>query len=245
MAIIELVDVDTIYEGERIPAIRDISLKIEEGEFLAVIGPNGAGKTTLLETINGILQHTRGKATVFGKAVNKFGRSLRKEIGYVFQEFEFDDFTPFLIDDVVLMGRFGKIGLLKRPSRHDYRIAREMMNLVGINEMEKRAIGKLSGGQQQKVLLARILTKEPRILLLDEPFSNLDYNARADISDKLCQLHEKMNLTILMVTHDMSFIPDRCNRAVLMNRGRIIADGTPEEVLNHSFLNFTEVYRRN
>lgn len=227
---------DTIYEGERIPAIRDINLKIEEGEFLSVVGPNGAGKTTLLETINGILEYTRGKATVFGKEVKKFGCSVRKEIGYIFQEFEFDDLTPFLVEDVVLMGRFGKIGLLKRPSREDRERAREMMDLIGLNGMEKRAIGKLSGGQQQKVLLARILTKDPKILLLDEPFSNLDFKARVDISDKICRLHEKKNLTILMVIHDMTFIPERCNRAVLMNGGRIIADGAPEEVLNHDFL---------
>ena len=223
---------DTIYEGERVPAIRDINLKIEEGEFLSVIGPNGAGKTTLLETINGLLEYTSGKVTVFGKEVKKFGRSLRKEIGYIFQEFEFDDFTPFLVEDVVLMGRFGKIGLFKRPSREDYRIVREMMDLIGINGMEKRAIGKLSGGQQQKVLLARMLAKDPRILLLDEPFSNLDYKARLDISDKICHLHREKNLTILMVMHDIGFVPERCSRVILISAGRIIADGAPEKVLD-------------
>lgn len=238
MAIIELVDVDTIYEGERIPAIRDINLKIEEGEFLAIVGPNGAGKSTLLETINGILEYTRGKVTIFGKDVKKFGSLIRKEIGYLFQNFEFDDLTPFLVEDVILMGRFGKIGLLKRPSPEDYKIVQEVMDFVGINGMENRPIGKLSGGQHQKVLLARILAKEPKILLLDEPFSNLDFKARVDISDKLCRLHKEKNLTILMVTHDMSFIPERCNRAVLMNGGRIIGDGTPEEILNRGFLKF-------
>ncbi|MDI6811598.1 MAG: ATP-binding cassette domain-containing protein [archaeon] len=141
------------------------------------------------------------------------------------------------MEDVILMGRFGKIGLLKRPSPEDYKIMQEVMDFVGINGMENRPIGKLSGGQQQKVLLARILAKEPKILLLDEPFSNLDFKARVDILDKLCRLHKEKNLTILMVTHDMSFIPERCNRAVLMNGGRIIGDGTPEEVLNRVFLN--------
>jgi zinc/manganese transport system ATP-binding protein len=224
--------VDTIYEGERVPAIRGINLAIEEGEFLSLIGPNGAGKTTLLETVNGILGYTSGSVSVFGKDVRKFGRTLRKEIGYVFQEFEFDDFTPFLIEDVILMGRFGKIGLLKRPSRADYRIVREMMELLGIESLEGRPIGKLSGGQQQKVLLARTLAKEPRILLLDEPFSNLDYKAKADISDKICHIHEQKNITILMVTHDINFIPERCNRVVVMNGGGVIADGTPKEVLD-------------
>ena len=236
MTPIELFNVDTIYEGERTPAIRDISLRVERGEFLCIIGPNGAGKTTLLETINGLLEHTRGEIRILGKAIIRFGRFIRQEIGYIPQEFGVDVLTPFLVEDVVLMGRFGKIGFLKSVSNKDWQKAKEAMELVGIDELSRRPVGKLSGGQLQKVMIARALAKDPKILLLDEPFSNLDFNASADISQQISRLHEERGLTILAVIHDISAIPERCGRIILMNRGRIVKDGPPERVLNPDLL---------
>jgi ABC-type molybdenum transport system ATPase subunit/photorepair protein PhrA len=165
-SIIELKNVSTVYEGERVPAIRDIDLTIESGEFVAIIGPNGAGKTTLLETINGLLPHTRGQVRVLGRDVARFGPQLRSQIGYVPQEFQFDETTPVLVRDVVLMGRYGRIGLFRRPTAEDYAQVQEALELLGLAELAERPLGKLSGGQQQKVLLARALAKEPKILLL-------------------------------------------------------------------------------
>jgi len=224
-------DVDTIYEGERIPAIRGITLKIKDGEFVCIIGPNGAGKTTLLETINGILPSTGGKVYVFGKDVKEFGHFLRREIGYVPQEVAVDELSPFLVEDVVMMGRFGKIGILKSSTSDDFEAVKRAINWVGINDLVKRPVGKLSGGQLQRVMIARALAKEPKILLLDEPFSSLDIKASQEISRRICELHRDFGLTTIMVTHDITSIPEMCGRAILMNNGEIIREKIPREIL--------------
>lgn len=229
--IIELTDVDTIYEGERVPAIRDINLQIIQSEFVAVIGPNAVGKTTLLETINGLLPPTKGRVLVFGRDIVKYGNRIRKEIGYIPQDISFHSLTPFLVKDVVLMGRYGKIGLLRRPSSTDLQAREWALEQVGITKLLARPIGKLSGGQQQKVLIARMLAKEPRIILLDEPFSNLDFKATEQISEIIENLHDKLNLTTLIVLHDLGSIPERCDQLILMNRGRIARIDSPGEIL--------------
>lgn len=234
--IIEIIDVDTIYEGEKIPAIRDISLKVDEGDFMTIIGPNAVGKTTLLETINGLLLHTRGQVLVSGQEIQQAGHQLRKEIGYIPQDISFDPLTPHLVRNVVLMGRYGKIGLFRRPSSNDLDISEWALAQVGIEELASRPIGKLSGGQQQKVLIARMLAKDPRILLLDEPFSNLDFKATGEISDIICRLHDKLRLTTLIVLHDLNSIPERCNRVTLMNQGHIVRVGSPSDMLTEEVI---------
>jgi len=226
---IKLKNVETIYEGERTPVIKNIKLEIKKGEFLTVIGPNGAGKTTLLETINGLLD-SKGKGIVFGKEIRKFGSEIRKNIGYVPQDFSCDSLTPFLVKDVVMMGRFGKIGVLKSPSEKDHEIVKKTLSFLGISELEKKPIGKLSGGQLQKVMIARALAKEPEILLLDEPFSNLDLTSRSDISEKISFLNGR-GMTVIMVVHDISSIPERCKRIVMIDNGNIVMDDGREKVL--------------
>lgn len=229
---IELRGVATIYEGERLPAIYDIDLRVEQGEFVALIGPNGVGKTTLLETINGLLEHTAGEVRVFGQEVGKNGHRIRQRVGYIPQEIAFDERTPFLVKDVVLMGRFGRIGLLRRPAAADHRAVERALELVGIEDLALRPIGKLSGGQQQKAMLARALAKEPELLLLDEPFSNLDFVAREEVSSVIVRLHEELKLTTLIVLHDLKGLPPCCGRVVLMRQGRVFRDGPPAEVLD-------------
>ncbi|MFW6012614.1 MAG: metal ABC transporter ATP-binding protein [Candidatus Bipolaricaulota bacterium] len=235
--VIELNDVDTVYEGERFPAIRNIDLQVDCGEFSVVLGPNGVGKTTLLETINGLLSPTRGEVKVFGKDVQRFGEQIRKKIGYIPQDVSFDPLTPFLVKNVVLMGRYGKIGLIHRPQPSDWERARWALEQVGIREFEGRPIGKLSGGQQQKVLIARMVAKDPSIMLLDEPFSNLDFVAVEEISDLICTLHDELSLTTAMVLHNLESIPSRCNRLILMGEGSIARTGDPDLMLNSDVLN--------
>jgi len=120
MNIIDLQNVETIYEGERIPVIYNINLTVKTGEFVAIIGPNGAGKTTLLETINGLLPYTSGKGFVFGKEISKYKTAIRKEIGYVIQNFEIEPLAPFLCKDIVMSGRSGKVGLFRFTSKKDW-----------------------------------------------------------------------------------------------------------------------------
>ena len=233
---IELHAVDTIYEGEKIPSLKNINLHVNKGEFIAIIGPNGAGKTTLLETINGLLESKKGKVIVLGKELNGDGNGIRKLVGYVPQDYSIDELTPLLVSDVVLMGRFGKIGLLKPITKNDKEIAKNMIDYLGISDLSHRPIGKLSGGQAQKVMIARALAKEPEILLMDEPFSNLDFEARKDVSEKLSHFHKSKQMTFVIVIHDIASIPKVCNRIIVMDAGKIIADGKKEDILKPELL---------
>ena len=219
---ITLENVYTIYQGEKVPTLQNVNLTVHQGEFLTIVGPNGAGKTTLLETVIGLLHYT-GDIYVLGMDLNKQGTEIRKRVSYVPQEFTCDSLTPFLVRDVVLMGRYGKIGLLRSPTDEDHRAVAQTLEFLSITTLQNTPVGKLSGGQLQKVMIARALTAEPDILLLDEPFSNLDLKSRSDITDKISLLHEK-GLTILMVIHDRSAIPESCKRIITMDKGEIVSD---------------------
>jgi zinc/manganese transport system ATP-binding protein len=230
-SIIKLEDVSTVYEGERRPAIRDVNLTLERNELVYVIGPNAAGKTTLLETVNGLLPVFRGKLSVLGLDVQTRGRTVRCQIGYVPQDFMVEPGEPYKALDVVLMGCYGRIGTLHRPEETDREKAVKAMQLLGVEELADRPMGKLSGGQQQKVMLARAIAKEPKILLLDEPFSNLDPESKDKIPSLMRQLHEETELTIIIVTHDVSSMLKQCHRAIVMVNGRILVDESPEKAL--------------
>ena len=229
--VIHLNNIDTIYEGEKIPVIHEINLTVRKNDFLAIIGPNGAGKTTLLETINGILPYTAGEGKVFGKQITNHKNTIRKNIGYVIQNFEIESRAPFLCKDVVMSGRSGKIGLFRFPSKKDWDAVWKSMGLVGMIDYAHRAVGKLSGGEFQKILLARALAQEPDILLLDEPFSNLDFSARNQIEILLNRIHDQYKTTIVMVSHDLTFLPAQCNRVIVMDKGSIVMDDIKEKVL--------------
>lgn len=229
--VIELEDVSTVYEGERRPAIRDVNLTLEENELVYVVGPNASGKTTLLETINGLLPTAKGKINVFGHDLRTQGRTAARDIGYVPQDFMVEPGEPYTSLDVVMMGRYGKIGVLNRPDEKDIEKTMKAMRLLDIEELSKRPMGKLSGGQQQKVMIARAIAKEPKILLLDEPFSNLDPESRERIPSLISQLHDEEELTTIIVTHDIHGILKICRRVVVMGNGRILADEPPGKAL--------------
>ncbi len=229
--IICLQNIETTYEGERTPVISNITLSVKSGEFIAVIGPNGAGKTTLLETINGLLPYISGKGFVFGKDIARYTTAIRRDIGYVIQNFELDPRAPFLCKDVIMSGRAGKIGLLRFPSKKDWEVVWDALRLVGMIDFARRPIGKLSGGEFQKILLARALAQEPALLLLDEPFSNLDIAARRQMEILLNRIHEKRNMTVIMVSHDLSMVPSSCKRILVLDKGKIIMDGKKEHIL--------------
>jgi zinc/manganese transport system ATP-binding protein len=230
-SIIKLENVSTVYEGERRPAIKDVNLTLRRNELVYVVGPNAAGKTTLLETINGLLPLFRGKISVLGLDVQTQGRTVRCEIGYVPQDFMVEPGEPYKALDVVLMGRYGRIGTLHRPEEKDREKAVEAMRLLRVEELVDRPMGKLSGGQQQKVMLARAIAKEPKILLLDEPFSNLDPESREIIPSLLGRLHEENKLTTIIVTHDIHNMLKQCRRAIVIIDGRILVDESPEKAL--------------
>jgi zinc/manganese transport system ATP-binding protein len=221
--IIKLHDVYTAYEGADRPTLTGISLSIGKGEFVVIGGPNGAGKTTLLETINGMLPITHGEATVCGHDVRGDGVQVRCRVGYLLQNFAFDPLTPFTVEEVVLMGRFGKIGLFRKPGKEDHEAVRKALRLLGIEDLATRPIGQLSGGQQQKVLLAQNLARNPEVLLLDEPFSNLDMFARESINDLLTRLVTS-GISVVIVSHAFDDLPDHEVRVLVMHDGRISLD---------------------
>jgi len=246
-AIIKLEDVSTVYEGERRPAIKGVNLTLKRNELVYIVGPNASGKTTLLETINGLLPPFKGKVSVFGLDVQSHGRRVRCEIGYVPQDFMVKPGEPYTALDVVLMGLYGQIGFLHQPEEKDQKKALEAMKLLGIEELVNRPMGKLSGGQQQKVMLARAIAKKPTILLLDEPFSNLDPESRAKIPSLITRLHEEKELTTLIVTHDIHHMIDQCHRVVAISNGKIVFDGKPENAIpiieNHPHTTSLEAIR--
>jgi len=240
LSIVELEGIYTAYEGDDKPIIKDLTLQIDRGEYVVIGGPNSAGKTTLLESINGLVKITHGRATVCGYDVGRRGHEVRKKVGYVLQNFYFDPFTPFTTEQVVMMGRIGRLGLLKRPKEEDYAATSRAIRLVGIEDLAQKTIGTLSGGQQQKVMIAHNLAKEPELLLLDEPFSNLDFSAREFLQGVLQNL-VKSGTPIVMVSHAFDGLPDIPIHLVVMNEGRITENvecpaGDVEEIVRKTSL---------
>jgi zinc/manganese transport system ATP-binding protein len=231
-----LKNVSTTYEGEKKPAIKEISLSVNKGEFICIVGPNGAGKTTLLETICGCLKPVAGEIRVLGYDMVKNGVKARRKIGYVPQDFMVQPEEPYKALDVVLMGRYGKIGLIRRVGGEDLDKALAAMRMLEIEEFKDKPVGKLSGGQQQKVMIARALAKEPEILLLDEPLSNLDYDARIKVSEVIGRLNRESAITTLVVAHNPEHLIQQCDRVIVITNGRIIADIKCEDLEIEDFI---------
>ena len=222
-------------------ALRGVSLRVKSEEFVGIIGPNGAGKTTLLTIVNGLGKLLHGRVSVLGYYIAPGnGHSLRKKVGYVAQVQNIDPRMPMNVREVVMIGRYGLLGLLRRPSRHDWEIVDEMLELVDMSHLARRPIGHLSGGEQQRVAIARCLAQEPELFLLDEPTASLDWKAQSGILELVKQIHDSRHLTTLFVTHDLSCLPVACDRVVLMKEGFIWGEGSPDELLTDA--NLSQLY---
>lgn len=232
-------------------ALRGVSLEVRASEFVGIVGPNGAGKTALLTVVNGLGRLLSGRVWVLGHYLTAGnGHSLRKKVGYVPQVHNIDPRMPMSVREVVMIGRYGLLGLLRRPGRHDWEIVDEAIELVGMSHLAQRPIGHLSGGEQQRVAIARCLAQEPELFLLDEPTASLDWKAQSDILELVKQIHNSRQLTTLFVTHDLSALPVACDRVVLMKEGLIWGEGSPVELLTDENLSrlydmpISEVKRR-
>jgi len=220
-------------------ALEDISLTIPESEFVGVIGPNGSGKTTLCRAVLGLMAPLRGTLRVLDCACEELRCRHRALIGYLPQKGMLDRNFPVTVLEAVMMGRYGALGLFRRPSRRDREISLEALTHVGMDHHRDSALGALSGGQQQRVFIARALAQQPRILLLDEPTTGLDITAQHSVVELIQQLHRHLKLTILMITHDINMIRSRVDRLVLL-KTKLFAAGPPQEVLNPEIL--SQVY---
>ena len=229
--VVELSDVWVELGGHVV--LEGITMGVGEGEFVSVVGPNGAGKTTLLRVILGLVRPTRGEVRVFGRTPWELGRR-RARIGYVPQTEGIDLGFPVRVLDVVLMGRYGLLGWVRRPGPEDRRAAREALELVGIPHLADRPIGECSGGERQRALLARALAAEPELLLLDEPTTGVDPAASEDFYELLRRVQER-GVTIVMVTHDIGVVSRYVDKVACINR-RLVVHGRPEEVLTDEAL---------
>ncbi len=181
-----------------IHVLQNVNLSIKRNELIGIIGPNGGGKTTLLKLLLGLLEPTKGRVRIFGKSP----KQGRKEVGYVPQHSDFDRTFPISVLEVVLLGRLGGKRLFSVYSEEDRKIAAYSLKKVGMEKYIKRQINALSGGQIQRVLIARALATEPKLLILDEPLSSVDQDFQKSFYELLAELKKEM--TILLVTHDVS-----------------------------------------
>jgi ABC-type Mn2+/Zn2+ transport system ATPase subunit len=222
-AAIELNEV-SVKKSKRVLLDR-INLRILKNEFVGVIGPNGAGKTSLLNVIAGF-EKFRGELRLFGREESWMrSRNVRMRVGYVPQSFEIDPSFPILAVEAVMIGSYGRTGLFRSPGRSEFERAMELMELMRVAHLAHRPLGHLSGGERQKISLARAILQKPEILLLDEPTANLDIAIQKEVLDLIEKIFERESLTILYVTHDFNMLPATMQRAVFLSHGGIAFDG--------------------
>ena len=228
---IEVHDMTVVYD--RRPVLWDIDLKIPAGKLVGMLGPNGAGKSTLLKAMMGLLPLASGKVRVWGKPLDE----NRKLIAYVPQRESVDWDFPTNVLDVVMMGRYGKLGLLRRPGKKDRDIAMQSLEKVGMHAYASRQISQLSGGQQQRVFIARALAQDAEIYLMDEPLTGVDASTEQAIFTLLKELRSQ-GKTVVAVHHDLQTVTDYFDWLVLLNL-RLVANGPTDEVFTQEILSST------
>ena len=220
-------------------AIRDLDLGVKPGELLAVLGPNGSGKSTLLKVVDGILTPQEGEVLLKDRPVSRYTRSdLAKEVAMVAQETHF--YFSFSALEVVLMGRFPRLGRFQFESKRDMEAASRALKATHCLHLAERPIHELSGGEKQRVLLARALAQEPTVILLDEPTSFLDLRYKKEIFDLISSLTHERGLSVMVVSHDIDLASQYSDQMVMLKDGRVYPTGAPDKVITAS--NIQAVY---
>lgn len=219
---LEVRDLTVAYH--RKPVVQSLNLTLPEGQLVGVVGPNGAGKSTMLKAILGLVPAAAGEVRVFGRPYS----AQRSLVGYVPQRGSVDWDFPTDALDVVLMGRYGRLGWFRRPGAKDRELAMECLRQVGMADFANRQISQLSGGQQQRVFLARALAQDARLYFMDEPFAGVDAATEKAIVALLGALKER-GKTVVVVHHDLQTVKEYFDWLVLLNM-RLIAFGPTEEV---------------
>lgn len=230
--LVSISDVSFVYNSE--PVLEHITLDVKKGEFLGVIGPNGSGKTTLLKIIVGLIKPTSGRVTLFGTDPTNFHD--RSKMGYVPQRAGQNLFNfPITVEEIVSMGITSNKVKKGDPIR-------EALNAVEMHKYRNRLIGELSGGQQQRVFIARALIGNPELLILDEPTVGVDSEAQAAFYELLQKLNKKMNLTLVLVSHDIDVVAKEVTTIACLN-GTLICHVPPKEFMKKDYLE--KVYGKN
>jgi manganese/zinc/iron transport system ATP- binding protein len=211
---------------DKTPVLWDISLSIPPGNLVGIIGPNGAGKSTFIKTALGLIKPMSGKVTFFGHSLRK----IRQKIAYVPQKESVDWDFPITVRDLVLMGRYGRLGLFRWPRSADFAAADHYLDVVGMTSYAHRQINQLSGGQQQRVFIARALLQESDMYFLDEPFAGIDLASETIIMNLLRELKNK-GKTVFVVHHDLNTVENYFDWAIILNM-RLIAYGPVKQIFN-------------
>lgn len=213
-------DLTVVYRNGHV-ALRGAGFEVPTGSVAALVGVNGAGKSTMFKAIMGLVRPARGKIEVLGSSV---AAALRRNLlAYVPQAEEVDWDFPVLVEDVVMMGRYGHMGPLRRPRAADRAAVASALERVGMTALAKRQIGELSGGQRKRAFLARALAQDGRVVLLDEPFGGVDVGTEASIVALLAELRAEGRV-LLVSTHDLASVPTYCDHVVMV-RGTVVAHG--------------------
>ena len=225
---VEVRNLSAGYDGHT--ALDDVTFTVEQGCLAGLVGPNGSGKSTLLRVILGLHKPWRGEVRIVGRE----GSGARGRIGYMPQSELVDWSFPVTALDVVLMGRYGRLGLVRRPGPRDRQEAMAALERVRLADLSQRLIGELSGGEQRRMLIARALAQDADLVLLDEPLAGLDATAQHDLLALLNDLRHE-DKTLFVATHDLSCVAANFDHAVLLNR-RVVAFGRPAEVFTEELL---------
>ena len=216
----------TIKRGKDV-MVRDASFRIERGDYVGIVGPNGGGKTTLLHAILGIIPFQEGSIRLFGKSLSRF-RDWEK-VAYVSQDvINFDPQFPLTVRELVALGRVGR-GNIGRPLRKaDWEAVDGALAFMGLGGLARRRVGELSGGEKQRVFVAKALVRDPEIMFLDEPVAGVDADTMERFYKKLSDLNQKRGITILIVSHDLTAVFCRMSKAMCVNRNVHYSEITPE-----------------
>ncbi|MBN1123854.1 MAG: metal ABC transporter ATP-binding protein [Sedimentisphaerales bacterium] len=211
-------------------------LAIPAGQFVGLIGPNGAGKTTFLKLSCGLIRPNQGVVHLNNQRISRYDllglARYRRHIGYIPQQNEYNAHLPFTVREVVAMGRNGLKPFLHPLNQTDYERVDFWIERMGLYERRHQTFRSLSGGQQQKTLIARAMTAEPHFIFMDEPGANLDPKWKRQLREIIDCLFEENSITIILISHEVDLIPTSCQRLVLLDRGRIVADGLREQIIN-------------
>ena len=235
---ITISDMSVAYHEE--PVLHDINLTVDQGDILGIIGPNGAGKTTLLRVLAGLHSLTSGSARIFGRDVSKLSTIERaRSVAVVPQELSVP--VALTVEELVMIGRTATLGRLSQPSQSDHEIVQRALVYVDAIDLRTRPIDELSGGEKQRAVIAMALAQQPSVILMDEVTSHLDLNHRLEIMQIVERLNDEQGVTVLMASHDLNLAAEFCKRLLILDRGRLVADGPPAEVLEERLL--SDIYQ--